>query len=277
MPFGIDKSVFWVVLVVKHYFLHDGLNVGIEGGVDMEAPPADGQSGVVGSLVQAGFHQGVDPMGVDHGVGVVRIGPALAFGHVQDDLFIDGLLVFRVADKTKVEHHRKDVVPPVNGRFHVVGIGGVVHWRVGDSGQQGRFGQSQFADRLAKVSLGGGFHAVSAVVVKGHVVDVKFKDFLFAVAALDLYRDVKLLNLAGKFLFTGEIGLLGYLLGNGAAPLTAPAHQVGVHCPGYAPEVKTGMVKEALIFRRQECVPQVVRDILHFYRDPILSVVNFSD
>ena len=86
-------------------------------------------------------------------------------------------------------------------------------------------------------------------------VDVHFKDLFLVVLLLNGEGGEHLRRLAGQMLFLSEQGVLGQLLGDGAAALgKAAGAQVGHQCPGNGHRVHTLVVGEAGILRRDHGV-----------------------
>ena len=148
-----------------------------------------------------------------------------------------------------VEHH----LHPLDGQVRAA-VGRVGRWSIGQARQHHGFGVGELQRRFAKVALRGFADAVvPAAEIDG--VDVHFKDLFLVVLLLNGEGGEHLRRLAGQMLFLREQGVLGQLLGDGAAALgKAAGAQVGHQCPGNGHRVHTLVVGEAGILCRDHGV-----------------------
>ena len=103
-------------------------------------------------------------------------------------------------------------------RHEEVDIGRVERGRVRQAGQHGRFGQLECRRLFAKVAFGGWAYAVVVrTIVDG--VEVKLKDFVFAVISFDVECQQQFFSLAPIGLFVGEEKIFDQLLVRTSHPL----------------------------------------------------------
>ena len=136
--------------------------------------------------------------------------------------FLEGLVVFRLADVVVAQHVFEHQFLAVFG----AGGGGRVIWielrrRVRNAGQHGSLRDIEVLGRLGEVGLRGGLGAVGLVAVED-LVQIQRQDVVLRKAALDLEREGGLAHLPLDRGIATDEHPLDQLLGDGAGPLLNP-------------------------------------------------------
>jgi hypothetical protein len=143
---------------------------------------------------------------------------------------------------------------------------------LGQTSQHRRFGQRQFAERLAEIDLRGRGETVGTLSEED-LVDVQLEDLVLAQIVLDLERQQRFVELAGIGLFRRKEEVLRHLLGNRRCPLPlAAAHQVGVQGAQDALRIDAAVLIEALVLGGQDRLLHDRRNVLDAdHRAPLLA------
>ena len=220
--------------------LGDGLDVGVDGGLDGQAAL---EKHVRGELLLQERLDVVDEvrLGVH---GDARVGD---LGDVEREGLRQCRVVLLLRDGLAAQHVAQDLVSALDGDLGVDG-GVVVGGRVGQADEQGGLGEGEVARVLGEVRLGGGLDAVGAVTVVD-AVEVHHQDLVLGVDLLHLQGDERLADLALDGLvelLLGEDGVAHELLGDGRGALGA-ARELRQHGATDADDVDAGMLVEALV------------------------------
>ena len=246
-----------------------GLQVGVEGGMDLQSPLVE--------HVVAVFFGYLPADGVKEVLVVVLVlDPAAA----QVQLRSDGLVVLLLGDVAVLEHLVQHDVAPLLGAFRiykrVVDAG-----EVDDPGQKRRLGEGEVGGVLVEVGLGGGLGAVG-VGAEVHGVQVLFQDLVFGVPLLVLPGERGLyvlpLEAGDKALLLGYVGVLYELLGQGgAALLDGEARHVLHGRAAYGLEVQSPVLVEAVVFDRDDGLPEGGVHLVQRHHEAVLDAVELVD
>ena len=151
-------------------------------------------------------------------------------------LFLGQLMAF--------DHPLQHGLGALEGQVRVAGVG---RRGIGQARQKHGFGVGEVGGGLAKVTLGGFLDAVAAAAeIDG--VGVHLKDLLLRIGLFNVDGGKGFGRLAGHALFLCEQGVLGQLLGQGAAALGhGTAADVGDHGPEDSAWVNAFMGHEVLV------------------------------
>src|SRR5262249_26594257 len=131
---------------------------------------------------------------------------------------------------------------------------------------------AQLRDGLSEVRAGGGLDAVGAMP-EVDLVQVHLENSILRIAALELDREERFLQLSLEALIRGEEQNLGELLGDGAAALDDPSPAVVLYDgPRDADGVDAPVRVEAAVFGGDDGVAKRLRDLSQGDEDPALDV-----
>jgi len=235
------------------------VSIGLQPAIDGGHHPVPRRSG---SVAEAGDHFGPHHLG---DIGCVEFNCRPVEPRLHREL--QGSRVFGFVDKRELEHAPQDIGTAVPRTLRV--RNGVEHGRrLRNAGQEGRLGQGQLVQALAEIHFRGCRYPVCPLAEE-NLVQVKGKDLLLGKRLLDLQGEQEFPGLADKgALGCQEIGSR-QLLGNGAAALgSLPGKQevrTGAHQPLV---VKTGVLKEAVVFSGKHGMNQDVGDVVIPNRGP---------
>ncbi len=184
-----------------------------------------------------------------------------------------GRLRLLLGDVALLGHHLEDQVPPGQRRLRP-GVGRVEP-RVPDDGrQEGRLGQGELGDVLSEVVAAGRLHAVDPRPPVD-LIQVRLQDLFLRVLPLDLDGPENLPQFTGEGLLVGEEGVLGQLLGDGAAALKlGPCPQIDDGRPEDGGDVDAVVVVKLLVFDGDHRVQEALGHLVDGDRDPALPVAD---
>ena len=169
-------------------------------------------------------------------------------------------------DEAFIRHALERVIAAAFGRLWIH------KWALPDialdnAGERGPLFEVQVVRSLAEVQLRRGFHTVGAMP-EVDLVAVEGEDLFLGVALLDPNRDQRLLDLALPAAITdrkpnlGREDIAGELLGNrAAAGRLAARRDVADQREHHARNAQTGVFEESRVFRREDGLAQVRRDL----------------
>ena len=172
-------------------------------------------------------------------------------------------------------HAPKDPVPPVDGG-PVVADRMVVVGPLGQRGQERRFRQRQFVERLVEIVQRGGRHAIRAET-QVYLVEVELQDLILGEGPLDPESEDRFLDLALDGGFVRQQEILRHLLRDrrraDKASVRGVIHEVRDGGPQNPGQVHARMPVERLVFRRQKRVNDPFRNGCDRHEHPFLAGV----
>ena len=272
-------------------FVHDGLDLGILGGVDPEASAVEKGIRLIIcqgiAVVKALVHDQVFILEVaqdlaDQGIDKVGVDPVvylfLILVDVLDlgvDVFFQGFFVFFFSDKALIVHMLEDdllaLVVVLRKYDRVIGAG-----ILGYGGEDCAFRQSQVGSVLVKIALGGRLHA-QGIMAQVDRVEVVEQDLGLVHVFFKLIGEILFLNLALDPVLSCLICpvcediVLDQLLRDraGAFGKVEPACQPDIGGTENARDVDPAVLVETLVLDGDKGIGKIVRDPRLIDRDPV--------
>ena len=253
------------VIGVVEFFLDDGLDLGVNGGVNTQTAVEDQRAGFLGRVVGLGLQvveqlivKCIGEVGVVGGAGHI-LGTALALDDL--DRLGGGGVILVLGDVPLRVHLVQHVVAALHQLFRV-GEGVVLGGVFGDGGQNGALREGQILDMLAEILVGTGLHAADDTGQRDGV-EVGLKDRLLTVFVGQAERAEDLAHLTHLIglVITGQV-FDQLLLQRGSTLLGAVERVVGELVEGGTDgtlDVDAGLVVEVLILDGDNGVLQVLR------------------
>jgi hypothetical protein len=187
-----------------------------------------------------------------------------------------GLVGQFLRDEPLVGHSLKRVIASASGRLEI-DVGALAHVALDDAGEQCPFFEGHVSNRLAKVNLRRGLHAVGTMPPVD-LVAVHREDLLLRVPLLDLHGDERLADFAlvtavanGKADFAGKQIARELLRQRTGARRSSWRHEVADKREDHARNAEAGMIEEAAVLGRDDGVAQVFGNLLIGHEDATLD------
>ena len=152
------------------------------------------------------------------------------------------------------------------GIFHGVIIVGAF----GNGSQRSCFCQVDVLYMFPKIREGSRFYTVSAFP-KVNLVQVHVQYFVFGVFVFHLSGQESFLDFTGNGTFLCKEGIFRKLLGDGAATLYFLSFEVTDKSAEGTAVVDAAVLVETVVFNRNKSCPDMLGDLVHFYRKPVLG------
>ena len=165
----------------------------------------------------------------------------------------------RGGDEAVVLHTLDDVELARAGTFGVVD-GVIGRRRFGQASQHGGFGNAQILNRFAKVGFGCCRKTICAVAQE-NLVQVDFKNLVFAQQMLELVGQQQFVNFAGEGFLRRQVDIARHLHGDGGGSLAFGATHVGQTGTRQTDVVHPAMLVKTCVFDRQHGLLDHIGDV----------------